>query len=136
MPLQPDVNTILVASDLSESSFRAVAPALRLASGKKAKVQLLHVKRGLTEPPPKSVHRDNMESMQKGVDRFLNDGVEEVNYVVEHGRPSLTILAESQKNCDLIVMYTHGRQGVRALHHNVCEKVLSQANCPVLTVRG
>ena len=131
--LQPEVKRILVASDLSGSSFRAVESALCFARRKHAKLELLHVKRGLSSPPPRTVRRDDVASMQMGIKHYLNDGVE-VKYVVEHGRPSKTILAESEES-DLIVMYTHGRHGLEhALHHNVCEKVLSQANCPVLTV--
>jgi hypothetical protein len=39
--------------------------------------------------------------------------------------------------CDLIVMGTHGRQGVsRVLMGSVAEHVIRNAPCPVLTTRG
>lgn len=136
-PLQHDVKKILVASDLADSSFRAVDSALAFATTEHPQLEVLHVKRGLTSAVPQDVQKIATKSMQRGVDPFLNNHVD-VKYLVQPGRPSLAILASSRKSqSDLIVMYTHGRHGFQhAMHHNVCEKVLSQADCPVLTIRG
>jgi nucleotide-binding universal stress UspA family protein len=49
-----------------------------------------------------------------------------------------TILAEARNTgCDLIVMGTHGRQGLRRfLQGSVAEQVVRESSCPVLLVRG
>lgn len=58
--------------------------------------------------------------------------------VVRGGVPSHSILACAlQRQCDLIVMGTHGRRGLsNGRSGSVAEAVLRQATCPVLTVRN
>ncbi len=58
-------------------------------------------------------------------------------FVVDRGTVSEAILSFSEKeSVDLIVMGTHGRQGVDHLTMgSVAEKVLRKARCPVLAVR-
>jgi nucleotide-binding universal stress UspA family protein len=47
------------------------------------------------------------------------------------------IRTAADKKCDLIVMGTHGRTGIRRLlMGSVTEKVLREAPCAVLTVRA
>ncbi len=127
---------ILVASDLSKPSSRAVETAMCFADRNNAKLELLHVSGDLLSADEEAVQREALASMQETVSHYLSDGVQ-VEYLVEHGKPEKAILAESEEaNFDMIVMYTHGRHGLQhALHHNVCERILSQASCPVLTVR-
>lgn len=56
--------------------------------------------------------------------------------LVAEGNPSQVICAESG-NYDLIVMGTHGRQGIsRALRGSVAETVMLNASCPVTVVRN
>jgi nucleotide-binding universal stress UspA family protein len=53
------------------------------------------------------------------------------------GEPYAEILRVAEDDgCDLIVMGTHGRTGLRRLlMGSVAEQVLRQASCPVLTVK-
>lgn len=127
---------ILVASDLSKPSFRAVETALYFADRNNAKLELFHVAGDTPSADTEAAQREALATMQEAVKIHINNGVQ-VEYLVEHGEPESAILAESKEaNFDMIVMYTHGRHGLQhALHHNVCERILSQSKCPVLTVR-
>jgi len=60
-----------------------------------------------------------------------------VERVLMEGEPGEAILrAARERECDLIVMGTHGRTGLRhVLLGSVAERVVRKANCPVLTVR-
>ena len=57
---------------------------------------------------------------------------------VEHEHPYRTIIdAAAQKNCDLIVMASHGRRGISAIVlGSETVKVLSHSTVPVLVVRA
>ena len=57
---------------------------------------------------------------------------------VRLGRPAEVIREVANKEaCDLIVMATHGRTGMaHVLLGSVAEKIVREAPCPVLTVRG
>src|SRR5262249_59188485 len=60
-----------------------------------------------------------------------------VEYLVREGDPVAEILrAARARDCDLIVMGTHGRTGLRRLLlGSVAEGVMRKAPCPVLTAR-
>lgn len=69
----------------------------------------------------------------------FDDGVSAAPRVlVREGKPVDEILtAIDMEKIDLLVMGTHGRQGVvRALMGSVTEGVIRQSRCPVLVVRG
>lgn len=61
-----------------------------------------------------------------------------IEYRMEKGVAAEEILRVAQEtNCDLIMMGTHGRTGLgRLLIGSVAERVLREANCPVLTVKA
>jgi nucleotide-binding universal stress UspA family protein len=61
-----------------------------------------------------------------------------VEHRLAEGEPDETILRVAREsNCDLIVMGTHGRTGLRrALMGSVAEQVVRLATCPVLTVNS
>ena len=65
-------------------------------------------------------------------------GVECNGSTVEALHPWEAILDQAkQQACDLIVMASHGRQGVKALIlGSVAQKVLTHAHVPVLIVKG
>ena len=58
--------------------------------------------------------------------------------VMRLGKPADAIVAfAAERDIDLIVMGTHGREGVaRMLVGSVAEAVVRRALCPVLTVHG
>ncbi len=55
---------------------------------------------------------------------------------VAQGSPAEKIIEAAQKEgMDLIIMGTHGRKGIeRAIFGSVCDKVVRNAPCPVLTI--
>ena len=138
------ITRILVPTDFSETSDRALDYAHLLARHFGASVHLLHVLPDVAGP-------------EASVQAFLADGAAERAEALADARASLrhrsvgiasqealfgvadaTIVAyASQARMDLIVMGTHGRTGVaHLLMGSVAERVVRTATCPVLTVRG
>jgi nucleotide-binding universal stress UspA family protein len=82
------------------------------------------------------------EQMQKSAEKYLNfvrtaHGYPNSDIYAHSGRPASVILdCEQNERADLIVMSTHGRSGVgRWMLGSVTEKVLQQAQVPLLVVR-
>lgn len=54
-----------------------------------------------------------------------------------HGDDDASRVAAAQFHADSIVMATHGRSGIgHLLLGSVAERIVREAPCPVLTVRG
>jgi universal stress protein A len=135
------IKTILVPTDFSEHSETALHFAGALARDYGARIVLLHVIPipiappidGAIAAPPVST-ADELRERLEAIDL---PGVEVQRRLIE-GRPLEGILdTAADSGCDLIVMGTHGRGGIRRLlMGSVAEGVLRQASCPVLTVKG
>jgi nucleotide-binding universal stress UspA family protein len=137
---------ILVATDFGPSSAYAVELAVSLASGLDAELTLLHV-----WEVPTSLYSGlvlNTTEMIKSIERAAADNLDEslhslrqrlprVKSTLQMGAPWREIVdAATSKNADLIVMGTHGRQGLsHALLGSVAEKVVRLSTVPVLTAR-
>jgi nucleotide-binding universal stress UspA family protein len=139
--------TILVATDFSPCSERALDYAIALAQAAKAKIFILFACQlpafGFPEGAM-TMTRDVVDDMQRDARRTLDELIARhqgalVPLVpkVEFGDPRDAILATAHDvAADLIVMGTHGRRGFqRALMGSVAESVVRTARCPVLTVR-
>ena len=142
---------ILVPTDFSEYSDKALAQALDIAKQYSAKVYLLHVIHEeihqcvvdycLTEEQMELIKTQMVagpqESMQKQVARF--PGAKEVGVVTEvkTGLPYEAILEEAEKKgIDLIVIASLGRSGIaKYLIGSVARNVLKGAKCPVLLTK-
>lgn len=125
---------LLVATDGSRSSDAAAAAAARIckAAGLPATVVSVRV-------PHHSAARQN--EADRIVDRVLKayeaEGIK-ADGVVESG-PTEKVIAEAAaaKGADLIVMGTHGRTGLgRLIMGSNSERVIGQATCPVMVVKG
>jgi nucleotide-binding universal stress UspA family protein len=141
------IRNILCPVDFSEFSAKAFDYAYSLARRYEAKLYLQHAIRPLTEY---SYHvlpawaeefyadskAESEEALRKLVTRQALNGLR-AEFVVQVGLPSEAILEFSQQQpIDLIVMGTHGLQGVdRWMLGSVTEKVIRKAQCPVLAVR-
>jgi nucleotide-binding universal stress UspA family protein len=136
------MRTILVPTDFSCSSANAFAIAASLAREGGARVILLHV---LSEPTfmegtglipfEPAMYRDEMhDKLEQQASHYPGLWLEE--RLVE-GKPIPEILRTAHENqCDLIVMGTHGENGLRRLlMGSVAEGVARKAACPVLSVR-
>src|SRR5262249_50246999 len=147
-PLSPEeamfaIRTILHPTDFSERSAHAFRLACRLARDHGAGVLVLHV----MEPPasraeevarrPPDGYRDQLWNESLLPVRSPLPGVE-VEHLLEEGDPAKEILrVAGEVACDLIVMGTHGRGGLRRLlMGSVAEQVLRRAPCPVVTVKA
>lgn len=140
---------ILVPLDFSEHSERAVQLAAELARRYQAPLTLFHVYELVpyaapeghalyTPPPPVTGLFEEFERrLQEVKARAIDAGAGEVDTLLREGfvAPQIIELAQ-EKHFDLIVMGTHGRQGIsHLLMGSVAEKVVRTAPCPVLTVR-
>ena len=137
---------ILVPSDFSELSEKAVEAAVALAKRFNAEVDLVHV----LEPPPYPefgyVHvpmkegglRNAAEAQFKNLRKRIPALTNLVKYTpVRTGNAPYEIVQTArQLNADLIVIGTHGRTGLKRLAlGSTAEKVVRHAHCPVLVLR-
>ncbi len=142
------IERILCPMDFSEFSVKAYDYAQSLARHYNARLYVEHVVQPLTTTYPYYAFPDAMneaywdaadraeEQLREVVKGHTRNGVQP-EFVVQSGTVSEAILSFSEKeSVDLIVMGTHGRQGVDHLTMgSVAEKVLRKARCPVLAVR-
>ncbi len=146
--MQP-IQNILVPTDFSEHSERALALAVDMALRTGATLHLFHVMdplegdhfsplhlapetKALKEPVDVSVY----EMLQKSIEPYDTEGlrVELVKQRSARVAPAVVRYAEREK-IDLIVMGSHGRSGFkRLLLGSVAAEVLRRAPCSVLTV--
>ncbi len=142
--------TILVPTDFSEFSDRAIKQAVDIAEQNKAKIYLLHVVDRLQQCAidyciPLEVmqkvqgesEKEATKKMQEEANKILQSKKIEVSFDVKSGTPYEEILTEQQeRKIDLIVIASHGRTGIlKSLIGSVAERVMREAKCPVLLVR-
>jgi nucleotide-binding universal stress UspA family protein len=137
---------ILVPTDGSEETRRAVEHAIDLADEHGATVHALYVVNSA------SFSSLPMESSWESVAAMMNEegaaALDQVESIAEahdvpveralvDGSPSREIVRYAEdEDCDLVVMGTHGRGGIdRLLLGSVAEKVVRSSSVPVLTVR-
>ncbi len=135
------IHRILHPTDFSERSAHAFRLACALARDHGASVLVLHVKAPLViygeglmaEPPPGYTEglRAQLKSVQAHDPRVV------LEHKLVEGEPAEEILRVAREaGCDLIVLGTHGRTGLRRLlMGSVAEVVVRKAECPVLTVK-
>jgi nucleotide-binding universal stress UspA family protein len=136
------VKRILVATDFSEQSEKALEWAKCFADAFKAKLVLLHVIDvfSLSETGALMTGMDPLgairEQVRSHMDR-LKTAFPGADIMVREASPRPTIVElASELDCDLIVMGTHGRSGlVHLLLGSVAEYVVRHSKVPVLTVR-
>jgi len=144
---------ILCPTDFSEASLSGLKMASEMAEKFGSQVIVLYVNKPIqTLPAPQieareiifdveafeeNVSKDAQRHLAAVVENHFPEGVEP-RLEVRLGQPSEEILkmAEDEK-VDAIFMATHGRTGLKHIvFGSVAERVVSRANCPVLTVRG
>jgi nucleotide-binding universal stress UspA family protein len=138
---------ILVPHDFSDTAQNALSFALDLASQLGARVTLVHAYEVPTYAYPDgvAVTTDLIGNIEQAATTALagvaaraeRPGVE-IRTVLRQGTPWSEINATAKDvHADLIVMGTHGRQGLaHALLGSVAEKIVRTAPCPVLTVHA
>jgi nucleotide-binding universal stress UspA family protein len=143
---------ILVATDGSALSKKAVKGAIDLASGTGAELVALHVVprypisyfEGALLLSPTEVARTEkswddkaQEITGAAVDQAKAKRVKAKGVVVHSDQVAESIIAAAKKNrCDLIVMASHGRRGLkRVLLGSETQGVLTHGSTPVLVLR-
>ena len=145
--MAPTPTKILVATDFSTTAESAERLALQMARSLGADLHLLHVRVILEDPLMAEEKHLQIERLMSSVDDATREAFDK-----EHlKRPDVAVrthlvrstsaaeaIAETAADlgCDLIVMGTHGRRGIKhLLLGSVAENVVRCVDVPVLTVR-
>jgi len=134
---------ILLATDFSEVSKKAVPYAVAIASRYASKIYFAHVlpPKARTpipiEPLPAELDRERLNAEME-MEIFLQNALVKVphNVLLENG-PIWDALSEliRRDEIDLLVLGTHGRGGLKkVILGSVAEELFRLAPCPVLTV--
>jgi len=139
------IRNILLATDFSDCSTRALGYALGIASRYESRLHLFHcidpTPYNLIDPSPVQTACDDarreLEQLVADLHRqgYTRDVM--LNTLVAAGDP-ISLLTDAIKdlNVDLIILGTHGRTGWwrKAVLGSVTELVVDQSSCPVLSV--
>lgn len=132
---------ILHPTDFSEQAQYALRLANSLARDHRAHLVVLHVAApphpaGML-PPGRHPKRYYVAMRKKLRELQPLDAAVERKQRVAEGEPAPQILRVAQEiGCDLIIMGTHGRTGLKhLLMGSVAEEVVRKASCPVLTLK-
>lgn len=141
-------NKILVAVDLTEEASEVIAEAERLAKERAAQLHVLSVIRpinygyaGFETAGVAQVMANFEPEARAAAVKFLHENCAQLNIDddkmhVVFGRPSDVIKAEAQSlGASLIVLGSHGKQGLRLLLGSTANGVLHGAPCDVFVVR-
>ena len=140
---------ILVPTDFSAYSDKALKKAVEIASQHKSKIYLLHVVDEVMQCAVdycldvslvKQIEKQSLkfakEKLQKEVEELVPSKDIQIIADVKMGDTYETILKEQKdKRIDLIVIASRGKKGL--IHHlgSIADKVMRGANCPVLLVK-
>jgi len=138
---------ILVATDFSTTADAAETLAFRLARSLDAELHVVHVRVILEDPLMAEEHQLEVERLVASTDgagkRALAEGRTDHDELTVHTHLVRSISAAeaitevaSDQACDLVVMGTHGRRGIKhLLLGSVAEHVVRSVRVPVVTVR-
>jgi nucleotide-binding universal stress UspA family protein len=133
---------ILVATDFSRASRRALCDAVELAAENDAQLSVVHVlqpdiKYGALENPPElDLERIAAEQQLRSLDGDLGP-VKKINTILVKHRPVAEAIASviAEQGVDLLVIGTRGRGSLPMLAlGSVAEELLRLAPCPVMTI--
>ena len=134
--------TVVIATDGSESAERGVRTALDIAGRFEATVHALYVIDADDIRASPDEIRDDFEHAlesagQEAIDFVRNHADGEVVTAVRHGKPATEIIEYAESvDADVVAMGTRGRHGDHAfLLGSVAEAIVRRAPMPVLTVR-
>lgn len=144
------IRRILCATDYSKASARALDEAVNLARQNAAELLIVHVVASVPYASAEEfggaelylkaeeiTKRDAEASMKKLMGRLQRLKVKAKSLLLEGSPHDQIVKAAKSKKADMIVIGTHGRTGLSKLFMgSVAGKVVSSAQCPVLTVRG
>lgn len=143
---------LLVPTDGSELSARAVSQAAVLARAVGARLTLFHVQTAfpislvgvgeLVDPATvdaliEAAREHSQTVLREAQEIAAQQGVTAATLCEENPVPHQAIVAAAERlGCDLVVMASHGRRGLQgALLGSETQRVLSRCSQPVLVVR-
>ncbi len=142
---------ILVPTDFSEHSDKALEQALDIAKQYNAKVFLLHVMHEMILPASSDSgyseelvqlirdrrQTETQEKLNNQLSKFPQEKEVEVVTTIRQGIPYEAVLDEAkEKRIDLIVIASLGRSGIaKYLIGSVARNILKGARCPVLLTK-
>jgi universal stress protein A len=138
------VESILVPTDFSDKSGKALKYAMQLVKLFGAQITLLHVVEPIQPDfdvfPMALNQQQTVKAAEVELKRFASRLVGKpagMRYLVRLGKPYYQVAEAAQaSNADLIIIATHGRTGLKhILLGSTAERVVRHAPCPVLTVR-
>jgi nucleotide-binding universal stress UspA family protein len=139
-----DFKHIVIATDFSTASKRALAHAATIARRYGAELSLVHAicpeprQPVSLDPLPREVDRQRLEAEQKLRQLDEESHLQDLRHHTLLQRGSVWDLLHSileHDDIDLLVLGTHGRGGLKKLAlGSIAEEVLRLATCPVLTV--
>lgn len=138
--------SIMVPTDFSPTAEHAISCARLLAEAFDAEIHLVHVRVLLEGQLPSAELRRQLERIDsqnedhtlKILDRQAKEGRTTVHPHLVRGLsiPESLVETRQELGCDLVVMGTHGRRGLRQwLLGSVAESLVRTADVPVVTVR-
>ena len=145
--MEKEIRKILCAVDLSDHSKEVAAYAARMAKAFGASVAVVYTAPSLSQyvgfhVPPNTIENfvgEIVTGAEKSMEAFVNEnfaGVEARGQVLIGYAAEEILNRAHEEKVDLIIMGTHGRKGIdRILFGSVAEKVVKNADMPVLTIR-
>ncbi|HWR37318.1 MAG TPA: universal stress protein [Clostridia bacterium] len=137
------LRNILVATDFSEYSAKALDYGAQIAQRYDSTIHLLHVIRpGIPNEllSPQSLP-DDIEREKQAAEEQLQSWAQRLNEIqyktwLKYGDvPEVVKTLMAVENVDLIVLGTHGRSGLKKLVlGSVAQAIFREADCPVLTI--
>ena len=133
------IQHILCPTDFSDTAAKAVAYAEQLAIEAGAELTLVHAFDTPATWTLAGQEHPRDPRLQQQLDALLADSphAQKIHRRQHAGAAGEVICWMAQEqHCDLIVMGTHGRSGLKhLLFGSVAEHVLRHARCPVVTIR-
>jgi nucleotide-binding universal stress UspA family protein len=143
---------ILVPTDGSDFSNKAVSTAARLAHSLHAKLLVLHVRSPIESPHHveggalthlggkivmEEIEDEERRLLDTALEIAVGDGAEaKTAFIAGYSTYDAIIRIAREQHCDLIVMASHGRRGISGfLIGSETQKVLAHTTIPVLVVR-
>jgi len=145
--MAPQVQTILLAVDFSETAQYLAEYASLFAKGLSARLVAVYVSPSMNRyanlyVPPTSIQA-LVEQILEGANRVMGEfmashfeGLEATGRVEYGYAPEKILETAKDVGADMIIIGTHGRRGVdRIPFGSVAEKIVKTATIPVLTIR-
>jgi universal stress protein A len=143
---------ILVPTDFSQYSDKALQIAVDIASHYNAKIILLHVidenirqcaadycvsNEAIDQLKNESM-KTSTDKLNKTINSLKGSTKVDISFEVKNGVPAEVLLDEQKNNkFDLIVIASHGKTGILShLIGSVTDKVVRAAKCPVMVIRA